>query len=96
MHITPSYSILYAPARVSCTINLTESDKNKENSSQKTPQKIVALIKENVNITTYEMANLIGIDRSNIARAIKKLQAEGTIRRVGPDKGGHWEITSDQ
>ena len=59
---------------------------------QKTPQKIMDLIMKNPDITTQEMATLIGIDRSNIARAIKKLQERGLVRRVGPDKGGHWEV----
>ena len=63
---------------------------------QKTPQKIMDLIMKNPDITTQEMATLIGIDRSNIARAIKKLQERGLVRRVGPDKGGHWEIIENK
>ena len=23
---------------------------------------------------------------------IRKLKADGRLRRVGPDKGGHWEV----
>lgn len=38
------------------------------------------------------MADYIGIDRRNIARQIKKLQYKGIISRIGPDKGGYWEI----
>ena len=53
-------------------------------------------MKKNPNITTQEMATSIGIDRSNIARAIKKLQERGLVRRVGPDKGGHWEILESE
>ena len=33
-----------------------------------------------------------GINRSGVARHIKRLQEKGVIRRVGPDKGGYWEI----
>ena len=33
-----------------------------------------------------------GISRRAIAKTIAKLQAEGILRRVGPVKGGHWEI----
>ncbi len=40
------------------------------------------------------MATTIGVDRRNIARQIKKLQDTGVIRRVGPDKGGHWEVVT--
>jgi ATP-dependent DNA helicase RecG len=34
--------------------------------------------------------------RSGIAKQIKKLQDEGKLRRVGPDKGGHWEVTENE
>ena len=43
-------------------------------------------------ISTSKMAEIIGVDRRNIARNIKKLQDQGVVRRVGPDKGGIWEI----
>ena len=70
-------------------------EKTPQKTLQKTPQKIIELINKNANITTSEMANIIGIDRSNIARAIRKLQEQGIIRRVGPDKGGHWEVVEN-
>lgn len=63
-----------------------------QKSVQKSVQKIVDFISENPNITTQEMANLLGINRSIVARHIKTLQEKGIILRVGPDKGGHWEI----
>lgn len=66
-------------------INVTET-------SQKTSQKIIDLIKEDSYISTVKMADIIGIDRRNIARNIKKLQEQAIVRRVGPDKGGFWEI----
>jgi predicted HTH transcriptional regulator len=59
---------------------------------EKTSQKIIALIKEDPNISTQDMANIIGVDRRNIARNIKKLQENGIIKRIGPDKGGYWEV----
>ena len=66
--------------------------KTPQKTSQKTPQKILELIEGNPQITTQEMANFIGIDIRNIHRNIKKLQEQGVIRRVSPDKGGHWEV----
>ena len=38
------------------------------------------------------MADSIGISRRAIAKTIAKLQAEGILRRVGLNKGGHWKI----
>lgn len=63
--------------------------------SQKTSQKIIDLVTDDPYITTSKMADIIGVDRRNIARNIKILQNQGVIRRVGPDKGGFWEIISD-
>ena len=81
------------------TVNVTEKMNATENvidvsqkTSQKTSQKIIDLIKEDPYISTSKMAEIIGVDRRNIARNIKKLQEQGVVRRVGPDKGGFWEI----
>ena len=59
---------------------------------QKTCEAIVALISENPQITTIQMAALLGINRSAISKHLKRMQAEGVVRRIGPDKGGHWEV----
>ena len=67
-------------------------DNNNDADSQKSSQKILALIQENSQITTQEMADLLEISRRAVAKQISQLQARGLIRRVGPDKGGHWEI----
>ena len=66
--------------------------KDSQKSSQKSSQKIIELIQENPNVTTSEMAEKIGVTRRAIAKITGALQTEGIIRRVGPDKGGHWEI----
>ena len=76
-------------------VNVTESinaTQNVTDTSQKTSQKIIDLIKEDPYISTSKMAEIIGVDRRNIARNIKKLQEQSVVRRVGPDKGGFWEI----
>ena len=75
--------------KVDATENVTE---NVTDASQKTSQKIIDLIKEDPYISTTKMAEIIGVDRRNIARNIKKLQEQGAVRRVGPDKGGFWEV----
>ena len=53
------------------------------------------LIRHNPNITTSEMAGIIGITRRAVAKIINTLQTEGIIQRIGPDKGGHWEIVKE-
>jgi ATP-dependent DNA helicase RecG len=55
-------------------------------------QRILDAIRENNQITTKELAELIGISTTAIERNISKLKIQGLLRRVGPDKGGYWEI----
>lgn len=43
-----------------------------------------------------EVTTAAGISRRAVAKAIAKLQAEGIIRRVGHDKGGHWKIVKKE
>ena len=74
--------------KVNATENVTDAS---QKTSQKTSQKIIDLIKEDPYISTSKMAEIIGVDRRNIARNIKKPQKQGVVRRVGPDKGGFWE-----
>ena len=66
--------------------------KGSEKSTQKIPQKIMDLIEQNPQITREVMAITLGLSDSAIAKNLKKLQKEGKLRRVGPDKGGYWEV----
>ena len=45
-----------------------------------------------VPMTYLELAELLQVSESSIARKMKDLQASGEIRRVGADKNGHWEV----
>jgi len=60
--------------------------------NMKTPDAVMALIAANANMTRAEMAAQIGKDIRTIGRAIKKLQEEGKLKRVGSDKSGYWEL----
>ena len=66
---------------------ITWSDKFSTNQKQ-----IIVAIKNNKNITYKELSNLIGIAPTNIARNIKKLVDAKKLTRVGPAKGGYWEV----
>ena len=72
--------------------DLLTLEKTREKGREKSSQKILELIAADTRISTQKMADYIGISRRAIAKTIAKLQAEGVFRRVGPDKGGHWEI----
>ncbi len=63
-----------------------------QKSSQKSSQKIIELIAENPNITIKELAELLKITDRAVKKNIDGLKKAERLRRVGPDKGGYWEV----
>ena len=43
-------------------------------------------------ITSREMANKLGINRSAVSKHLKKMQDNDIIHREGSQKSGHWVI----
>jgi len=46
----------------------------------------------NPKVTLPELSVIVGINEANIQKNIKKLRDLGKIKRVGPAKGGRWEV----
>ena len=47
-------------------------------------------------ITIKEIGIRFDVTRRSVEDQIKRLKQKGLIRRVGPDKGGHWEIIENE
>ena len=60
--------------------------------TEKTTEKIIRLMRENPQITNKELAAACGITEDGVYWNTKKLKKNNIIRRVGCDKGGHWEV----
>ncbi len=60
--------------------------------TQKTTQKIIEAITRKSDITQKELAAAIGITEDGVKYHITRLRKKGIIKRIGPDKGGHWEV----
>ena len=58
----------------------------------KTTQKILSIIKDNPKVTRKELAKLVSISPDGVKWNLDKLKKEGKLRRIGPDKGGYWEV----
>ncbi|MBR5910534.1 MAG: putative DNA binding domain-containing protein [Bacteroidales bacterium] len=54
--------------------------------------RIVKLVWKNPYASARTISEEVGIAPRNVQEHLRNLQAQGVIRRVGPDKGGHWEI----
>ena len=68
------------------------TQKSTQETTQKSTQKILEQIKLNPYISREELAEVYGITTDGIKYNIRKLRESGIIKRIGPDKGGHWEI----
>jgi ATP-dependent DNA helicase RecG len=58
-------------------------------------QQIIEAIRENKNITIKELSEIVGIAEKNIENNLKVLKSQGIIERIGPAKGGYWQIISE-
>lgn len=59
---------------------------------QKSSEKILSMISKSSTITTEQMAARLGITPRAVEKHLSNLKAKGLLRRIGPDKGGHWEV----
>ena len=55
-------------------------------------QKIIDYMMQNKYISAKELAKLVGISQRKMEKNISWLKEKGLIKRIGPDRGGHWEI----
>lgn len=66
--------------------------KEAEKTPEKSSEKILRLLEGDPGLTIAELAKTIGISTRAVEKNIKNLQQKSRLRRVGPDKGGHWEV----
>ncbi|MBR6444870.1 MAG: putative DNA binding domain-containing protein [Prevotella sp.] len=53
---------------------------------------VIENVLENVLETSATLSAQFNVNERTIRRDLKTLQTKGVIRRVGPDKGGHWVV----
>lgn len=62
----------------------------------KSSEQILVMISEKASITTEQMAARLGISTRAVEKHLSNLKAKGLLRRIGPDKGGHWEVVENE
>ena len=50
------------------------------------------MITQNAKVTSTQMAEALGINRSAVSKHLKRMQEDGIVKREGPDKGGKWVV----
>ena len=58
-------------------------------------KELLKMVSEYPNYSYEQYAELTQSSRRTIARMLKHLQELNVVIRVGPDKGGHWEVVEE-
>ena len=68
------------------------SEKSREKSREKNSDRVLALLRQNTKVTILEMAAALQLSQAGVEKIVRNLKHLDRLRRVGPDKGGHWEV----
>lgn len=60
--------------------------------NSKSREKIIALLSQDNTLSATALAKRIGIPPKAVEKQIAGLKADGVLRRIGPDKGGYWQV----
>lgn len=63
--------------------------------AETTTQKMLVLISSDSRITRKRLADQLGLTSDGVKYHLRRLRQAGKLRRIGPDKGGFWEIVED-
>src|ERR1035437_4436432 len=55
-------------------------------------EKLLGWIRQDPRVSYDRLAKMAEKDRSTVMRNINRLKGVGRLRRIGPDKGGRWEV----
>ena len=71
----------------------SQETSSSQESAQESSQKVLDCLGKEPTMTTSDLSAAIGVSTRTIAKILKKLQDDNALKRVGPKKGGHWEVT---
>ena len=55
-------------------------------------EKLLRVLQNSPYAAADELAAAMGITRKGVEWQIRRLKQEGLLKRIGPDKGGRWEV----
>lgn len=75
------------------TVNTAKNDTVKVLELTGNISRMLEAIKAHPEYTYDEYASMLNLGRATVARAIKQLQSNGYIQRLGSDKTGRWTFS---
>ncbi|MDL2313637.1 putative DNA binding domain-containing protein [Desulfovibrio sp. OttesenSCG-928-C14] len=80
---------------ISTDILVTDSPKKESVSPKMSPDinaAIMDIIRQDSTVTSELIAKSLNVSKRTILRRLEELKGQGVVRRVGPNKGGSWEV----
>jgi ATP-dependent DNA helicase RecG len=75
------------------TVKVTDKVTNKVTDKVTDNQSLILqYIIEREDISTRDLAEMVGISQRKVKENIAKLKVLGILKRIGPPKGGHWQV----
>ena len=95
----PVYTVHPGDIMLMFSANQSATQKNIENNVVENKENVVENILKSIlkvpSISTKELATMYSLSARQVQRIMTKMKDQGLIRRVGPDKGGHWEVINN-
>ena len=66
--------------------------KEGKESSEKSSEKVLAHLQNRKTASAREIAEVLGLTPRAVEKHIAALKTAGRLRRIGPAKGGRWEV----
>ena len=63
--------------------------------SEKSSEKILEIIAANPEISARQIAEMLNLSPRGVEKQVDKLKQQGRLKRIGPDKGGYWEVVRE-
>ena len=84
-------------------INSPETGLEPPENTKKTPRKqpetpkktLLAMLQQQPDTSIRALAEKSGLSQASVRHHLRRMQADNLLRRVGPDKGGYWEVITD-
>lgn len=70
-------------------------EKHSDDDRISTADKIIALLRDNPRHSAKTIAESVGISAKGVEKQLTKLKSLGIIRRSGPNKGGRWDVLTN-
>lgn len=67
-------------------------EKSREKGREKSREKMLEQIRQNPSITMKELSEILQLSPKTIEKQISILKNEGALIRLGPDRGGEWQV----